>query len=323
MTTLHHTFRSMASDVTIDIAGPMFDVSEKIEEAIKVFASIEHSCTRFDPASPLMQANADPKNWHPLPLIAADLIEAAFEAYQLTEGVFDPRILSDLLKIGYDKNLRFDAADAVRNLAGGNSPRSNEKAKRKFNEWHPTFRNNEVLLGDLPIDLGGIGKGFAVQRAMEILQDCAEGVLINAGGDIAAEGLNEDGESWRIGIENPWNPEADPVLVVELMDTSIATSSIRLRSWLRNGQMTHHLIDPSTGSPGGHELVAVSAIAPSTSGAEVWSKTLFLKGLSGIEEFANKRGIAASWIDTTGNVFTNDAFRDHLIWGVEKAPLKK
>lgn len=313
----------MASDVTIDIAGPMFDVSEKILKAIEVFTSIERSCTRFDPASPLMRANADPKNWHPLPLIAVDLIRAAFNAYQLTEGVFDPRILGDLLKIGYDENLRFDAADAVRNLAGGNSPRSDERAKRKSDDWHPMFRNDEVLLGYLPIDLGGIGKGFAVQRAMEILQDCAEGVLINAGGDIAAEGFTEDGECWRIGIENPWKPEADPVLVVELMDTSIATSSIRLRSWLQNGQTAHHLIDPSTGSPGGYGLVAVSAISPSTSGAEVWSKTLFLKGLSDIEEFANRHSIAASWIDEAGNVFTNDSFGDHLIWGVAKAPLEK
>lgn len=320
MTTLHQTFRSMASDVTIDIAGPMFDVSEKIAESIEVFSSIERSCTRFDPTSTLMRANADPDSWHSFPSIAVDLIKAAYDAYQLTDGVFDPRILGDLLKNGYDETRHFDTTRAVGNVVADNLSRS-EETTRNFDEWCPEFRDGQVRLGELPIDLGGIGKGFAVQRAMEILQDCAVGVLINAGGDIAAEGFAEDGTCWRIGIENPWNPEGEPLLVVELADVSIATSSIRLRSWLKDGRLTHHLIDPSTGSAGGHGLVAVSAIAPSTSSAEVWSKTLFLKGLSGIEEFAIQQAIPAAWIDEAGNVFTNIAFQDQTIWGVTKASL--
>lgn len=297
----------------------MFDVSKKFAESIEVFSLIERSCTRFDPASTLMRANADPDNWHSFPAIAVDLIRTAYEAYQLTDGVFDPRILGDLLKNGYDEKMHFDTTNAVRNVAADSSPQLKETT-RKFSEWHPEFRDDKVRLGELPIDLGGIGKGFAVQRAMEVLQDCAEGVLINAGGDIAAEGFTEEGTCWRIGIENPWNPGGESLLVVELMDASIATSSIRLRSWLRDGQLTHHLIDPSTGSAGGHGLVAVSAIAPLTSRAEVWSKTLFLKGLSGIEQFANQQAIPASWIDKAGTVFTNTAFQDQTIWGLTRAP---
>lgn len=323
MTKLHHAFRSMASDVTIDISDPIFDVTEKVREAIEVFASLEKSCTRFDPMSPLMRANADPNTWHSLPALAVDVIKAAYEAYQLTDGVFDPRILGDLLKHGYDENLRFDSRKIDMEVASEYHLQTTELNIQRLAEWNPEFREDEIRLGDLPIDLGGIGKGFAVQRAMEILQDCADGVLINAGGDIAAEGINESGESWRIGIENPWNPEGDPVLVVELTDISIATSSIRLRSWLKNGQLMHHLINPLTGSPGGHGLIAVSAIAPSTSIAEVWSKALFLQGLSNIEDFADQRAIAASWIDEAGNVFSNDAFQGHTIWGVTKVPLKK
>lgn len=320
MTTLHHNFRSMASDVTIDIAGPRFDVSEKVAEAIEVFTSIESSCTRFDPTSPLMRANSDSNRWHSLPSIATDLIKTAYEAYQLTHGVFDPRILGDLLRNGYDNNLHFDSTNALKNEILSHSPKSTESTTRKFSDWHPEFKASEVLLGELPIDLGGIGKGFAVQRAMEILQDCADGVLINAGGDIAAEGFSEDGEVWRIGIENPWNPEGDSLLVVELADASIATSSIRLRSWLQNGRLTHHLIDPTTGSPGGFGLMAVSTVAPSTIWAEVWSKTLFLKGLTKIEEYANQIAIAAAWIDESGNIVTNTAFQDQTIWGVMRAP---
>ena len=310
----------MASDVTIDIAGPRFDVNEKIKDAIEIFTSIESSCTRFDSTSPLMRANSESNRWHSLPSITIDLIKMAYEAYQLTHGVFDPRILGDLLRNGYDNNQHFVSINALKNEIPSDSPKSTESTIRKLSDWQPEFKANEVLLGELPMDLGGIGKGFAVQRAMEILQDCADGVLINAGGDIAAEGFGEDGEVWRIGIENPWNPEGDSLLVVELTDASIATSSIRLRSWLQNGRLTHHLIDPTTGSPGGLGLMAVSAIAPSTTWAEVWSKTLFLKGLTEIEEYANQIAIAAAWIDESGNVVTNTAFRDQTIWGVTRAP---
>lgn len=323
MTTLHHAFRSMASDVTIDIAGPMFDVAEKVHEAIEVFASIEVSCTRFHATSPLMRANADPGNWHSLPPIAIEVIRAAYEAYQLTNGVFDPRILGDLLKSGYDENMRFEHAKSVEDISMNNHQQSGTLVTQRLGEWHPEFGSDRVLIGDLPIDLGGIGKGFAVQRAMEILQDCAAGVLINAGGDIAAEGINEDGGVWRLGVENPWNPEGDPVLVVELADASIATSSIRLRSWLNDGRPTHHLIDPTTGLPGGRGLVAVSAIAASTSIAEVWSKTLFLKGLAHIEQFADRLSVAAAWIDETGKIYTNMTFQKQMIWGVSQAPFEK
>lgn len=320
MTTLHHGFRSMASDVAIDIANPRFDVSEKVGEAIEIFPSVESSCTRFDPMSPLMRANSDPSRWHSLPSIAIEVVKAAYEAYQLTNGVFDPRILSDLVRNGYDNELYFDSINAIKNEVSGDSPGSSKSTTRRLDDWHPEFRAGEVRLGDLPIDLGGIGKGFAVHRAMEILQDYADGVLINAGGDIAAEGFSENGERWRIGIENPWIPERDSLLVVELMDASIATSSIRLRSWVQHGHLTHHLIDPSTGSPGGLGLVAVSAIAPSIIWAEVWSKTLFLKGLAEIEEYAKQNAITAAWIDESGNVVTNRAFQDHTIWCVTRAP---
>ncbi len=316
MTLIHRAFRSMASDVTIDIAGPRVDITEKIDQAIEKFQTIENSCTRFKSNSPLMLANANPTNWNPLPPIAIDVIKAAFKAYELTDGVFDPRVLKDLLSSGYDANLRFDAKVEIANI-------STESPRRARRKWEPEFRDSEVKLGHAPIDLGGIGKGFAVQRAMEILQDCADGVVINAGGDIAAEGLNESNELWRIGIENPWDPEGEPVRVVELEDGAIATSSIRLRSWTHNGQISHHLIDPSTGASGGEGLVAVSAIAPTTSLAEVWSKTLFLKGISGIGAFAALKSIPALWIDLTGNVHANSDFEEFAIWGVAKALPKK
>lgn len=313
----------MASDVTIDIVDPRFDSNTYLERAIEVFTTIESSCTRFDPTSPLMRANEDPLRWNRLPSIAIDVIKAAHKAYQSTSGIFDPRILGDLIKNGYDEKRIFDSNETGKFENPQTTLPVHPASQRSLPPWRPEFKEDKVLLGDLPIDLGGIGKGFAVQRAMEILQDYAGGVLINAGGDIAAEGFNGAGEIWRIGIENPWDPTGEPVLVVELEDTAIATSSVRLRSWIQDGHQSHHLIDPTTGLPGGDGLIAVSVIAPKTSLAEVWSKTLFLKGSDEIREYAGEHAVAAAWIDTDGKISSNGDFGDHSIWGVDFAPKKK
>ena len=151
-------------------------------------------------------------------------------------------------------------------------------------------------------------------QAMVILKEFGSGVLIDAGGDIAVFGKSSEGERWRIGVEDPWAPDADPVLVVELANLGIATSSIRLRSWKKEGALTHHLIDPSTGKAGGEGLVSVTVIAESTEIAEVWSKTLFLAGAHKIEVIANELKIAAAWIETNRNVRTNSLFAESVIW---------
>lgn len=311
----------MASDVTIDIAGSLTDISGKLDEAVGIFTAIENSCTRFNAASPLMIANSTPNSWHTFPAIAVQVINAAYEAYTMTEGVFDPRILNDVVRHGYDDKRQFDSLRSIGDGCFSVLPEPGSVKTRRLSEWQPRFRNNDVQLGELPIDLGGIGKGFAVQKAMEILQDCAEGVLVNAGGDIAAEGFNEDGSPWRLGVENPWDPAGQPVLVVKLVDAAIATSSIRLRSWIKDGRAAHHLIDPTTGFPGGRGLIAVTAIAPVASTAEVWSKSLFLEGIDNIRDMAEQHSIPAAWIDEPGKVSSNEAFRQHCIWGVAQAPV--
>ena len=68
--------------------------------------------------------------------------------------------------------------------------------------------------------------------------------------------------------------------------------------------------------------MAVSVIAPTTSLAEVWSRTLFLKGPPDIDEFANPHSFPASWIDESGNISSNGAFDERTIWVVDQAPVR-
>ncbi len=101
----------------------------------------------------------------------------------------------------------------------------------------------------MAIDLGGIAKGYAVDRAVAALR--AHGIergLVNAGGDLYAVGRSEDGDPWRVGIRHPEDPRR---LLGELAieDAAVATSGDYERAFRHAGRTFHHLLDPRTAAP--------------------------------------------------------------------------
>ncbi len=102
---------------------------------------------------------------------------------------------------------------------------------------------------DAGLDLGGIAKGYAVDRAVARLREWGIGnALVNVGGDLYALGRNAEDEPWRIGIQSPFEPGA---LLGEfpLSDRAVATSGDYIRYFDWHGRRYHHLIDPGTGEP--------------------------------------------------------------------------
>ena len=301
--------RAMATEVTIRVPDAADNVitTDATKSALDVFKTVETSCTRFDPASPLMKANRSPNRWHRLPRECFKAIVAAHSAYERTNGVFDPRILEDLVGLGYDRTLPF--AD------GEVSTRGSTRRRAPLGQWRPRFRGatNEVLIGDHPIDLGGIGKGLAVGWASERLYPVAPNHLIEAGGDCYCAGVSGEGTPWRIGIENP-EDSATQVAVLELRDLACTTSSVRVRRWKAAGRTVHHILDATTGRPGGDGLLSVTVIGKDPAISEVWSKTLFLAGATGIAAVAKRRQLAAVWVTTAGELGVAPAAARHVIW---------
>jgi thiamine biosynthesis lipoprotein len=102
---------------------------------------------------------------------------------------------------------------------------------------------------DVALDLGGIAKGYAVDRAVDALR--AHGVtggMINVGGDLYAIGRSPDGDAWNVGIRNPANPDT-MIDSFPLTDGAVATSGDYLRFFEYGGHRYHHLMDPTTGAP--------------------------------------------------------------------------
>ncbi len=319
---LVHTFRAMATDVTCQVVRPTEQARAALDRAQDVFRRVEVACTRFDPASPLMRANAAPRRWHQVPVELFEAVREAAAAHRETGGLFDPRVLGVLRGWGYDRSLPFHDGPVHLSPRAGNGDaatpagwwarRAGTPGRRA---WRPRFdpAGTAIRIGTHPIDLGGIGKGLAVRWAAEQLAGAGDSVLVEAGGDVYGGGAGPDGTGWRVAVEDP-RGGTDPVAVLGITDAGCATSSVRIRRWLVDGKPVHHLVDPRTGTAGGAGLLAVTVVDPDPAHAEVWSKALFLTGRGGLRALADERGIAALLVDTDGVVGVSRAMRPYLVW---------
>jgi len=308
------TFRAMATEVSVRVVEPREGAANAVGRARAVFAAVETACTRFNPDSPLMRANARPREWHQLPPECFDAVTEAERAHRETMGLFDPRVLRTLERWGYDRTLAFETTEvAVQPGAPAGRHKRLPLATRR--PWRPGLDHDgrAVRLGDEPIDLGGIGKGLAVRWAAGQLEAAGSATLVEAGGDIYAGGPGPEGSGWLIGVEDP-NGGADPVAVLSVQDAGCATSSVRVRHWKVGDRQVHHLIDPRTGRPGGQGMAAVTVVHPDPAWAEVWSKSLFLTGRGGIRHEADARDLAALWVDEAGVVGSSRAMKPLISW---------
>ncbi len=154
------------------------------------------------------------------------------------------------------------------------------QAVAKVNEHRIKISSNEIRLTDgMKVDLGGVVKGYTVDRVCDFLEK--QGVsagLVNAGGNLKVFGTKPDGSPWIVGIRHPRNP-ADLYEVIPLQSgMAIATSGDYERYFMTNGIRYHHLMDPATGYPVRNGVVSVSVIHPSAETADLLSTALFVLG---------------------------------------------
>ena len=230
---------------------------------------------------------------------------AADRARRVTGGRFDPRILSDLERLG-EHGAPIDGAPIAVDAGPERAWRGRAVVRR------PALGRLQV---DHPIDLGGIGKGLALRwAAARITALGIADFLLDAGGDIVVRGEAPSDGPWRVAVEDPGGGE-EPMAVLEPDPGAVATSSIRRRHWsTADGRPVHHLIDPRTGEPSDGGLLAVTVAGPDPAWAEVWSKALFLGGRAEAGPEARRRGLAAWWITVEGRLEMTPAARGRTVW---------
>ncbi len=126
-------------------------------------------------------------------------------------------------------------------------------------------------------DVGGVAKGFAVDRAAAKLRSLGfESAIINAGGDLALLGTRPDGKPWRIAIRHP-RRNSDFLGYLDLEDVSVATSGDYEQYFIHEGKRYHHILDPATGMPG-RRSNSVTVVGEGSCLSDAMATGLFLMG---------------------------------------------
>ena len=221
-----------------------------------------------------------------------EMIERALEYSDITSGVFDITYASAGQHYDYRNNKKPDKALLQAALPAINFRHVKiDKTASTVEFLHPGVR----------IDLGGIAKGYAVDRGMTMLQQAGvTTALVSAGGDTRVSGKRWD-RPWHIGIRNP-RDEGSIVSMIPLENSAISTSGDYERYFVEDGVRYHHILDPKTGAST-HEVLSSSIIGKSATDTDALSTSVFIlgveKGMQLIDSIADTEAVL---IDNHGDM---------------------
>ena len=195
------------------------------------------------------------------------LLQQAEQLAELSAGAFDISFAS----VGFSYDYRQHVKPSVEDLAAQRS---------LINYRHiQLLANNQVRFAKagVKIDLGGIAKGYAVERSIALLAQAGiQHALVTAGGDTRLLG-DKRGRPWLVAIKHPRKSD-DIVAQLPLINSAISTSGDYERFFIEDGVRYHHILDPKSGtSPSG--LMSVTVLGPDTTRTDALSTTLFVLGL--------------------------------------------
>lgn len=183
-----------------------------------------------------------------------------------------------------------------------------------YNKVHIDGTKISLAQSGMKIDLGGIAKGYAADKAAEIYKKHGiKSALLNLGGNVYAYGKRQDGNDYRIGIRDPLGSEGEIAAVITASDTSVVTSGVYERYFVSNGVTYHHIFDPKTGYPANNGLVSVTIVCKNSMKADGLSTALFVMGLDNGLEFANGQpDIQAVFITKDKRIYITDGLKESI-----------
>jgi thiamine biosynthesis lipoprotein len=158
------------------------------------------------------------------------------------------------------------------------------------------------------LDLGAIGKGYAVQQAANLLREAGVTSALLHGGtsSIYAIGHPPETDAWKVAIENHADPTLPPIATIPLKDESLSVSAVWGKFFSSGGRTYGHVLDPRTGEPTSAALLA-AVVVDSATDADALSTALLTFGPPGIESLSNARPHVRALVlfDAHGRLCTN------------------
>jgi thiamine biosynthesis lipoprotein len=294
-----------AIEASVDVA---FDEMAAVERALNVYESESSASVACGTAASM---NLMPYEWNPLPQDAQAVLERTAELG--VGGQFSPALYGVQELYEFESGGRvpepeeLDAAvasagtfetreangivDARFAPAGEGTPASDTAGASADEETPP-----------VGVDFGGAAKGLGLDRAVAVLLESGsvDAAIVSAGSTTIAVGEKPDGTSWRIGIEDPRDPEAVVSVVESMGDVVVSTSGDYQRYFEHDGERYHHILHPDTGLParGTRSLTVVGTDTGLDS--DILSTALFVMGPDPAMAYAEERGLGLYVIDSEG-----------------------
>lgn len=279
-----YRFTAMASPCTVQFDELPQATASRLGELAEAEAKrIESKYSRYRDDNIIAAINRS--NGTPVALDAETrlLLEYAGHCYALSEGLFD--ITSGVLRRAW----KFDGSDRV-------PARKAVEAVLPFVGWNNIQLNDEgiALSPGMEIDLGGIGKEYAVDRVLLMLAAETDApLLVNFGGDLRVSGPLCDGKPWRIAIEN--TEEEEPAAsIIDIGEGALTTSGDAKRFLLKDGVRYSHILDPRTGWPVSDPPRSVTVAAATCMEAGIFSTLAMAKGKDAESFLADEHRLA--WV---------------------------
>lgn len=249
-----------------------------IEAVLAEMRRVDEAMSTYKPTSELSIVNARAAQ-EPIKISAElfDLLSTALEYSRITDGAFDITYASVGYMYDFRKHIHPDEKQIAAALPGIN-----------YRHVELDKKNSTVHFArpGVRIDLGGIGKGHAVDRGIAILQ--ARGIdhaLVTAGGDSRIIG-DRFGQPWVVGIRHP-DRKDEVIARIPLEDAALSTSGDYERYFDEGGVRYHHIIDPKTGRSAS-KVRSATIIGPTATRTDGLSKTAFVLGPEKAIEIYNR-----------------------------------
>jgi len=299
-------FRAMNSDILLVAQGTHARIAEGFDEALQFIQASEDRFSLFSGESELSELNRSAGMRFQVSPDLFSVLAHAQRLFVMTGGIFDPSILPDLRRVGYDRSM-----DLLRQSGAASLDESLPRVELpSFSGMELDERRGMILLPPgMTVDLGGIDKGWVAEQAALILSEFSSACAVNAGGDMFMVGLPDGEQHWLVGIQDPFQPEIN-LTTLNVDPGALATSAVTKRVWQQGEKQRHHLIDPRTGEPAVTGWLSVTVIAPHAYEAEVFAKALLIAGRRESEEIARNGCTQFSYLAVD---------HDRKIWGSKKS----
>jgi len=279
-----------------------------IDEAFGEFERIDKLMTTWTDTSEVSRINLAAGSGKPVE-VSQELIavlERAGEDSKMSNGTFDITVgsFAGVWKFDEDNDGSIPAPELV-------------AARKKLVNWRdlvldPVKHTARLKRKGQKITLGGIAKGYSVDKAVAILR--AHGFvdfIVQAGGDMYCAGRRGD-RRWRVGIRDPRGPRDSYFALAEVEDRTFSTSGDYERFVIKDGKRYHHIIDPATGYPA-TGVRSVTIMAKDGITAEGLSKIVFIWGPErGMKLIESLPDVDAVVVDAQNHVTVSKGLKDKL-----------